>query len=183
MGIGVIVCGLNGAGKSTLGRALAVRLNWPLIDAEDLFFPQTGPDNPYASPRTRSEAGRLLLRETAAHERFVFASVKGDYGEAAASLFRYAVLVSAPREIRMQRVRDRSFQKWGERVLPGGDLYEQEERFFALVQSRAEDTVEDWVQTLRCPVLRVDGTRAVEENAALIAGRLAGQPWLYRPQL
>ena len=47
-------------------------------------------------------------------------------------------------------------------------MYEQEEKFFDLVQSRAEDTVEEWVKFLKCPVVRVDGTKSIEENANLI---------------
>ena len=38
----------------------------------------------------------------------------------------------------MQRVKNRSFQKFGNRMLPGGDLYEQEEEFFEFVKSRLE---------------------------------------------
>ena len=46
--------------------------------------------------------------------------------------------------------------------------YEREERFFALVRSREEDTVKKWLRHLSCPVRRVDGTRPVEENVNLI---------------
>lgn len=53
-------------------------------------------------------------------------------------------------------------------MLPGGDLYGQEERFFDFVKSRSEDTVEEWVQGLSCPVIRIDGTKPVEENINLI---------------
>ncbi len=53
-------------------------------------------------------------------------------------------------------------------MLAGGDLYEQEQRFFDLVKSRAEDTVEKWVQSLNCPIIRIDGTKPIEENINLI---------------
>ena len=53
-------------------------------------------------------------------------------------------------------------------MLSGGDLYEQEQRFFDLVKSRAEDTVEKWVQSLNCPIIRIDGTKPIEENINLI---------------
>ena len=53
-------------------------------------------------------------------------------------------------------------------MLAGGDLYEQEESFFQLVESRSEDFVESWVQTLNCPVIKVDGTKPLEENIAFI---------------
>lgn len=54
-------------------------------------------------------------------------------------------MIDVPKDIRIERVKNRSFQKFGNRMLSGGDLYEQEERFFELVKSRAENTVEKWV--------------------------------------
>ena len=167
---GIIVCGLNGVGKSTLGKALADRLNYHFIDNEDLYFPKTDPDYIYASQRTREEVERLLLEKIRTHNNFVFVSVKGDYGETACSFFRYAVLIEVPRDIRLKRVRDRSFGKFGKRMLKGGDLYEREERFFEFVRSRSEDTVEKWIadRDEKIPVIRVDGTKQTEENIGII---------------
>lgn len=168
MGTGIMICGLNGTGKSTLGKALAEKLHFYFIDNENLYFSGTELSCVYAAPRTREEAETLLFREMNAHENFVFASVKGDYGEAVCPFFQYAVLISVPKDIRLQRVKNRSFQKFGSRMLPGGDLYGQEERFFDFVKSRSEDTVEEWVQGLSCPVIRIDGRKPVEENINLI---------------
>lgn len=168
MGKGIVICGLNGTGKSTLGKALAERLHFYFIDNEDLYFPKTDPNYIYTAPRTREEVGKLLFSEVKAHENFVYASVKGDYGEAVYPFFQYAVLIEVPKDIRIERVKNRSFQKFGDRMLAGGDLYEQEERFFDLVKSRAEDTVEKWVQYLKCPIIRIDGTKPIEENIKYI---------------
>ena len=160
--------GKNGTGKSTLGKALAEKLNFYFIDNEDLYFPKTDPNYIYASPRTREEVENLLFSEIRAHENFVFASVKGDYGEAIYPFFQYAVLIDVPKDIRIQRVKNRSFQKFGKRIFPGGDLHEQEERFFDFVKSRSENAVEEWVRSLSCPIIRVDGVRPIEENINLI---------------
>lgn len=168
MGTGILICGLNGVGKSTLGKALAEKLHFYFIDNEDLYFPKTDPHYIFASPRTREEAEKLLFREMKAHENFIFASVKGDYGEAAHNSFQYVILIDVPKDIRMQRVKKRSFQKFGNRMLPGGDLYEQEEAFFEFVASKAENTVEEWVRLLNCPIIRIDGTKPIEENLDFI---------------
>lgn len=168
MGTGIIICGLNGAGKSTLGKALADRLNYRFIDNEDLYFPKTDPDYMYAAERTQEEVGELLLSGVRAHGNFVFTSVKGNY-EKALPFFNLAVLVSVPRDIRLQRVKERSFKKFGERALPGGDLYERERGFFELVSSRAENTVEEWIRTFGGRVIRVDGTKPINENVDFIA--------------
>lgn len=172
MGIGILMCGLNGAGKSTLGRALADRMGIRFLDNEDLYFPKDDPNYLYAAPRSREEVEALLLQEIRACGDFVFASVKGDYGEEVVSRFRYAVLIEVPRELRLKRVRDRSLQKFGDRMREGGDLQKQEEEFFAFVAARSEDTVEEWAKGLRCPVIRVDGTRPVEENVDWILAQI-----------
>ena len=172
MGTGIIVCGLNGAGKSTLGKALAKELNFYFIDIEELYFPKTNPHYAYSSPRTREEVERLLFSEIKTHNNFVFASVKGDYGEAVRPFFGYAVLIDVPKDVRMQRVKDRSFRQFGDRMMPGGDLYYQEEKFFDFVKSRAEDTAEKWVRSLSCPVIRVDGTKPIQENVKLITEQI-----------
>lgn len=172
MGMGIIVCGLNGSGKSTLGKALAEKLEYHFIDNEDLYFPKTNPNYVYASPRTREEVEKLLFLEINAHENFVFASVKGDYGEHIYPFFQYVVLIDVPKNIRIQRVRNRSYRKFGNRMRMGGDLYEQEERFFELVKSRPENTVEEWIQFLKCPIVRVDGTKSIEGNVDFIIRQL-----------
>jgi len=166
--MGIIVCGLNGSGKSTLGKILAERLHFHFIDNEDLYFPKTDPKYIYASPRSREEVEKLLWNEIRAYEHFVFTSVKGDYGETISSFFQYAILINVPRDIRLQRVRNRSFQKFGKRMLFGGDLYEKEEKFFDFVKSRPENIVEEWVQSLKCPVLRIDGLKSIEENVGFV---------------
>ena len=168
MGNGILLCGLNGAGKSTIGRALAQSLRYHFIDHEDLFFP----DGVYAAPRSREEACCLLMQRVAAHPNFVLACVKGNFGDALLPQLSLAVLVEVPRALRLQRVRQRSLDKFDDRMLPGGDLHAQETTFLQQVIARPEDYVEAWARTLPCPLLRVDGTRPVEETVARIKERL-----------
>ena len=167
-GAGIQICGLNGCGKSTLGRALAERLGFHFIDNEDLYFSRTGPNEPYTNPRSREEAEKLLMKEVQAHPNFVFAAVKGNYGDAILPMYNYVILLEVPREIRLQRVRDRAQQKFGSRIQPGGDLHNEEEAFFQMVASRQDDFVEKYLQRVTCPIIRVDGTKPVEENVESI---------------
>lgn len=163
MGTGIMICGLNGAGKSTFGKALAEKLHF-FIDNEDIFFPKKDSNYVYASPRTREEVETILFHEIKEHENVIFAAVKGDYWEAIYPFFQYVILMNAPRDIRIQRVKKRSYQKFGDRMLPGGDLHEKEEAFFEFVKSRTESTVEEWAQQLSCPIIRIDGTKPIEVN-------------------
>ena len=171
---GIIVCGLNGCGKSTLGRALAKELGFAFLDNEDLYFNRTEDSAPYTDPCTRREAEVRLQEILNGCGSFVFAAVRGDYGREILERTEYVVYIQVPAQIRRQRLCSRSFAKFGNRMLPGGDLYEAEEQFFSKAASRTDAYVEDWLRSLDCPVIRVDGTKAIEENVSYLVRRLNG---------
>ena len=168
----IILCGLNGAGKSTVGKALARRLGFPFLDIEDYYFPDGSGDYKYRSSRTREEVSALLLRDLFRLENVVLASVKGDYGSEVEALFTHAVYLEVPRETRLARVRARAYGQFGERIGPGGDLYDREKRFFRMVRDRTDAHVTDWLDRLSIPVVTVDGTLSVETAVERIAEAL-----------
>ena len=173
MGIGIQICGLNGSGKSTLGRALAEKIGFYFIDDENLYFSRSNPNEPYTNPKPRHEVEQLLMNEVKNHPDFVFAAVKGDYEKDIVSMYDYVIMLEVPQSVRSQRVRNRSFNKFGSRMLPGGDLYNQEEAFFQMVESRQGSYVENWLQTVKCPIIRVDGTKPIEENVEYIINSIS----------
>ena len=156
MGTGIQICGLNGCGKSTLGRALAERIGFYFIDNENLYFSNLNTDEQYMNPKSRQDVEQLLVAEISKHPNFVFSAVKGDYGNEIIPMYDYVVLIEVPKSVRTYRVRNRSFQRFGNRMLIGGDLYNQEEAFFK------------WLKTVKCPIIRVDGTKPIEDNVEYI---------------
>jgi len=169
---GILIFGANGAGKTTLACALARLLRFKHMDIEDYYFRES--DIPYTNPRTRDEAIGLMLADIAKHPSFVLSAVTGDFGEKITSMYRLAVYLTAPKELRMQRIELREQARFGGRVHAGGDMYEQQLRFRAWAASRDLSKIDAWAQTLACPVIRVDGTKAVAENAARIAEEYRG---------
>lgn len=163
-------------------KALAEKTGFHFIDNENLYFARSGHDEPYTNPRSEEEVERLLLHEVAEYPDFIFAAVRGNYGTEIIPMYNYVVVIEVPKEIRSQRIRNRSFQKFGSRMLAGGDLHEQEEEFFRIVESRQDDYVEKWLQMVECPIIRVDGTKAIEENVEYIIQAL-GQIFLTKKEL
>ena len=170
--MGILICGLNGTGKSTLGRLLANRMEYEFIDNEDLFFPKADPSYTFSNPRSKEGVIQLLEEKISRNNQFVFAAVKGNYGDRLIASLDYIVLIEVPKQIRSKRVRDRSYQKFGDRILPGGDLYDKENKWFSLTDGRPETYVTDWLETVNCPVIRIDGTMPVKENVDYLLSAL-----------
>ncbi|MDL2205738.1 hypothetical protein LJC33_02365 [Eubacteriales bacterium OttesenSCG-928-N13] len=172
MGDKIIVCGLNGAGKSTFGRSFAQALGWTFADIEDYYFPNVDAEYKFSVSRTKQEVCDMLLADMRANDNFILAAVKGDYGQDVMSMFTRAIQICVPKDIRMKRVRDRSHQKFGDRMLPGGDLHDQEEAFFAFVDARSEDEVHQWLAQASIPIIQLDGLNTIEENIRLVKAEL-----------
>ena len=153
-----------------MGAALAKELNFKHMDIENYYFTQS--DNPYASARTRDEVEVLLLEDIKQNPCFVFSAVNGNMNSEINSCYDLVVYLEVPLELRMKRIRQRAYEKFGDRVLPGGDMYEQEEKFFAFAKKRTPEKIEEWLKTLTCRVIRLDGTKAVEYNVQTLIDRI-----------
>ena len=173
MGNAILVCGLNGAGKSTLAKALAEKLNIQFIDIEDIYFSkQDNPNYPYENPRPYGEVVSLLTNIVNSEGDFVLASVAGSFGDEFISHLKCVISIEVPREIRLKRVYDRSYILFGEKSCKGGEFFEQIMSFHNFCASRDENLVNDWLSTICCPIIRVDGTLPICDNVNLIAEKL-----------
>lgn len=171
----ILICGLNGAGKSTLGKGLAQRLGWKFLDIEDYYFPQDNTDYNPDNMRTEEEVIVLLAEDMKKYSDILFASVKGNVGKEVLSMLTGAIFMHVPKEVSMRRVRERAYKRFGDRILPGGNLHEQEEKFFRMIEMRREKEIAERVEQLGVAVIHVDGTEPTENNIQKIERILTGQ--------
>ena len=115
---GIILLGANGSGKSTLGRELARLLNFAHLDVEDYYFYKT--DVPYTSERLHNERNELMLSDMKKHGSFVVSGDIFGWGDEFLPMFDLTVLLKAPKDVRMKRIEEREFARWGDRVQVGG---------------------------------------------------------------
>lgn len=164
---GIIVFGPNGSGKTTIGRELARILDYRHMDIEEYHFAPT--EIPYTIVRTREDCLNLMLADMEKHRSFVLTAVTGDFGETIPRYYELAVHLSAPVELRMKRIEYRAFQQHGDRVREGGDMYHQQNQFMGFAATRPLSKIDEWAETLTCPILHVDSTEDWRTNAARIA--------------
>ena len=174
---GIIVFGANASGKKTVGCELARILNYKFMDIIDYHFEKS--EIPYTVERPREECLNLMLADIEKYRSFVITAVTGNFGDIIPQYYELAVYVSAPLELRLERYNKRAFEQHGERVLKGGDMYEQTQKFYDFIASRSLSGIEQWAETLTCPVIHIDGTEDWRVNAANIAERFYEQILYY----
>lgn len=168
---GIIITGLNGCGKSTVCRLLADKLNYYSMDVEDYYFIDS--DIPYSKFHTHEQTKKLMLDDIERRNNFVLATVNCDWGEEISSVCRLAVVLKAPLDVRMQRIEKREYDKFGNRVLKGGDLYESQQKFHNKVLLRDESHITKQMQFITCPILEIDATLPIDDIVNTICKKFA----------
>ncbi len=178
MSRGIIVFGAMGVGDTTLGKEVAKRLNYPHFDIDDYHW-RWDTEIPYTKYRSRDEKTALLMNAILREQHFVMSGSMWSIRKSFEPLFDMAVFMTAPAEVRAERIKTRSITRWGNRVLPGGDMYKESDVYQDyLFCAKKYDTAppseyglaqhEQWAQELPCSVLRLDGTKPIAENAELV---------------
>lgn len=165
-GNGIIIMGLNGSGKSTICRELSELLNYRRMDVEDYYFLDS--DIPYTKSRTREEVKLLMLDDMKNYHNYILSSVGCNWDSEIVSTYKLAVLLYAPLQVRLDRIKQREITRFGNRVLDGGDMYESQKRFYDMVVSRSAEDIRQQAYSLTCPVLEIDATQPVKEILNLI---------------
>lgn len=179
---GISLFGLNGSGKSTLAHALAKQTGYFEMDVEDYYFPEQrnsrkwAMDNdniivtehlgsiPFSIPRTKEEVQNALMKDMQIHHKFIISGVTMNWNEDILSHIDIAFWLQTPLEERLKRIQMREEKRFGERVLPGGDMYIQQMEFRRVVGNRDPKTIKESTKKLQCPIIVLDGTISVEEN-------------------
>ena len=164
------ILGASGSGTTTLGRTLAAHLQCPHFDTDNYFWEPTDP--PFTTKRETVLRQKLLMNDLTAYDTWVLSGSLCGWGDVAIPLFELVVFLSIPRETRIERLRQRELERFGERILPGGDRYEQSQAFLDWAASyedgdlniRSKHLHEQWLGTLPCPIVRIEGEYTIEEQ-------------------
>lgn len=183
---GIAIMGLNGCGKSTLAHALSKALGFYEMDVEDYYFPEQKHSRqavlehqrdvkceykgalPYSEPRSKSEVQEMIRSDIAKHPQFVISGVTVNWDEDILAAIDIAFILDVSTDERVKRVQHREEVRFGSRVLPGGDMYEQQKQFRDMIGNITTEKVEESAKKLHCKKVRLDGTKSVDENVSVV---------------
>ena len=168
------ILGASGAGTSTLGQAFERDYGFKWLDTDGFFWQQDDP--PFTNILPREERVKLLAAAIEEHPKCVISGSLCGWGDVFIPKFGTVVFVDTPTDIRLDRLKKREAERFGDRIREGGDMHKNHRDFLEWaakyddggLDMRSRAMHEDWLGKLTCPVIRVDGTIDCEKTAAEI---------------
>ncbi len=173
------IYGASGSGTSTLGAYICQQTGYAFMDTDDYFWMPTDP--PFTTKRKISERIALMREEIEAKGNVVISGSLVDWGDELIPLFTLAIRVTTDMAIRLERLERRERAQFGDRLDPGGDMYDNHLEFMEWaagydsggLDTRSRKKHDAWQTLLLCPQIEVDGSDSLEYNFEFVRKHLA----------
>ncbi len=168
------IFGSSGSGSTTLAKTICQNFGYKLIDVDDYLWKKTDP--PFTERYTNEQACNLIKNALKDGKNAVISgSLVGIADELKPNVDLF-IYMNLDKDIRVKRIIERENGRFGTRVLPGGDLYEQHTSFLQWVsdyennpetqRSRRQHLL--WLEDVKHPVLRITDELSLEELLTLV---------------
>ena len=128
-GIRINLIGASGSGTSTVGRSLASALSLPHFDSDDFYH--TSSDPPFQNPRPVEERYELIRRDLSPDASWILSGGIVGWSPIPVLDFTCVVFLYVPMPLRVERLRLREQEYFGNRILIGGDMHNTHDEFIA----------------------------------------------------
>lgn len=171
---GMIIFGPAGSGKTTLDKFVADKMEIAFLDIDEYIW-RNDTEKPYSVMYSKEEKIRNLMEAVQKAKEFVMAGSMNSFHEYFDPMFLLAVYLTADAKVRVTRIHEREQKEFGDRILPGGDMYEEHQQFLndaanydGNAASCNKSQHELWLNQIGCPVLKLNGEDSLEKNAKVI---------------
>jgi adenylate kinase family enzyme len=163
--------GASGSGVTTTGLALASYLRFTYVDSDAYFWLPTQP--PFTQRRPAAERNALIAADLALHQNWVLGGSVIHWGQEVFPSFDLIVFLYLPASIRLQRLRQRELQRYGNIIYTHPERKKQFDDFMAWcadydyctgLANRNIKAHRQWLSQQHAPVLLIEGDYTVEER-------------------
>lgn len=163
------IFGASGVGSTTQGKDLSAVLNIPYFDTDSYFWESSDP--PFTIKRDPAKRNELLKADLAKEESYIVGGSLVSWGEEWLKTFDLAVFLYVPPEIRLERLRKRELERYGNIIQTDPERKKLHDEFMEWAALYDQDTPrrslavhEAWMEKLNCPVLAIEGDLSIAER-------------------
>lgn len=155
------IFGASGSGTTSIGKAVCNELGYRHFDSDDYLWLPTA--EPYTVMRSPEEYIGLINADLTSNESWILSGhVSHGLADVLLPLYELVVFVRVPHDIRMERIKNREFERFGDEIFPGGKRYEHSQEFLEWAAGYETETGrrslqahEKWLASVKCPILKI----------------------------
>ncbi|MEA5256526.1 adenylate kinase [Arcicella aquatica] len=173
------IFGASSSGVTTLGNALSNDLNIPYFDSDEYYWEKSDP--PFTVRRNPSDRTLMIKKDIEQTDDWILGGSIISWGDIFPS-FDLIVFLWVPPHIRMERLREREFSRYGNIIYTDPARIKQYNDFMAWaadydnhtgIATRTLDAHENWLHQTTSPTLAIRGDFTTEQRIDLILNKLS----------
>jgi adenylate kinase family enzyme len=175
------ILGASCSGVTTLGHALASRLQIPYFDSDEYFWEKTDP--PFTTRQNHVYRNLMLIADIYDYDSWIVGGSLLKWDIELESEFDLIVFLYIPHEIRMERLKKREFERYGDIIFTDPVRNKQYLDFMEWAKGYDDNNTngrtlaahESWLAEQTCSVLEIRGDYSVEERMGMVLETLISQ--------
>ncbi|RNC87871.1 MAG: hypothetical protein ED556_01380 [Winogradskyella sp.] len=170
----ILLFGASGSGTTTLGKEIEKKSDFKHLDADDYYWKKTS--QPFQEKIPLSERNQNLKADFEKHENIILSGSMVSWGKEWETAFDLAVFIHLENNERMNRLKKREAERYGESLQTNKKIKENSEAFLEWANQyenpnfdgRSLKIHNNWIQLLNCKVLRLDGQLELSKKADIV---------------
>ncbi len=166
--------GPSGSGTSSLGKAISEELNIPWFDSDDIFWEPT--NLPFTSKRSIEQRQKKLKKINKHNKSWIISGSMLQWGDFLRDEIDLIVYLYVEKDIRIKRLVKREKERFGDRILPGNDMYDNHQAFITWAESyedgdlnmRSKKSETKWIKEAKCKVLKIEKEIPINDELKLV---------------
>lgn len=176
------ILGASGSGVTTLGEKLAARWQISYFDSDAFFWEKT--DIPFSIKKDPKQRDEELLYQLHHTEHWILGGSILQWSKAIHALFDYIVFLHIPQTIRLERLKKREMQRYGEHITSDPLRKKKFEDFIRWAKDYDEDTGiayrtlkkhKHWLKAQKVPIVEIVGDVSVNQRIQLVENAVQDQ--------
>jgi len=155
------IFGASGSGTTSIAKHICESIKYSHFDSDNYFWLSTS--DPFTVERPQEERLHLMENDLSNSDRWILSGSLTGWGDALIPFFDLVVFVYVPQETRIERLKKREYERYGDDILFGGKRHEDNRAFLEWAASydvgtrsgRSLSKHEKWLEQIKCQVIRI----------------------------
>lgn len=155
------IFGASGSGTTSIAKAASGELSYLHFDSDDYFWLPT--ENPFTVERSEDERVGMMRKDLSGNTDWVLSGSVVGWADILIPYFDLVVFVYVHQDLRIERLKKRERERYGDAILPGGNQYEKTQAFLDWAAKYDSGTRngrslikhEALLKNIKCPVVKI----------------------------